>query len=118
MYLSLQYHRQNDSCIKMGSDESHFNVSLTVRDTVTNQPTSLIAAYASSCATNATALTTTTASSTAIYSHTTTTTEAAVVVVEVRTTTTTATATACFSTGMCDVERSTEFRGKFAAKER
>ena len=24
-----------DSCIKMGSDESHFNVSLTVRDKVT-----------------------------------------------------------------------------------
>ena len=101
----------------MGSDESHFNVSLTVRDTVTNQPTSLIAAYASSCATNATALTTTIASSTAVYSHTTTT-EAAVVVVEVRTTTTTATTTACFYTGMCDVERSTEFRGTAAIKER
>ena len=26
---------QNDSCIKMGNDESHFNVSLTVRDKVT-----------------------------------------------------------------------------------
>ena len=25
-------HHQNDSCIKMGSDESHFNVSLIVRD--------------------------------------------------------------------------------------
>ena len=25
--LSLHYHRQNDSCIKIGSDESHFNVS-------------------------------------------------------------------------------------------
>ena len=25
-------HHQNDSCIKMGSDGSHFNVSLTVRD--------------------------------------------------------------------------------------
>ena len=25
----------NDSCIKMGSDESHFNVSLIVRDKVT-----------------------------------------------------------------------------------
>ena len=33
IYLSLQYHHQNyDSCIKMGSDESHFNVSLIVRD--------------------------------------------------------------------------------------
>ena len=28
---------QNDSCIKMGNDESHFNVSLTVRDKVTRQ---------------------------------------------------------------------------------
>ena len=26
---------RNDSCIKMGSDESHFNVSLIVRDKVT-----------------------------------------------------------------------------------
>ena len=36
-YLSLHYHHQNDSCIKMGSDESHFNVSLIVRDKVTRQ---------------------------------------------------------------------------------
>ena len=35
IYLSLRCHHQNDSCIKMGSDESHFNVSLTVRDKVT-----------------------------------------------------------------------------------
>ena len=28
IYLSLHCHYQNDSCIKMGSDESHFNVSL------------------------------------------------------------------------------------------
>ena len=28
MYLSLHFHHQNDSCIKMGSDESHFNVSV------------------------------------------------------------------------------------------
>ena len=27
MYLSLLCHHQNDSCIKMGSDKSHFNVS-------------------------------------------------------------------------------------------
>ena len=27
IYLSLQCHHQNDSCTKMGSDESHFNVS-------------------------------------------------------------------------------------------
>ena len=27
VYLSLHCHHQNDSCIKMGSDESHFNVS-------------------------------------------------------------------------------------------
>ena len=32
IYLSLHCHHQNDSSIKMGSDESHFNVSLTVRD--------------------------------------------------------------------------------------
>ena len=32
LYLSLHRHHQNDSCIKMGSDESHFNVSLIVRD--------------------------------------------------------------------------------------
>ena len=36
-YLSLHCHHQNDSCIKMGSDESHFNVSLIVRDKVTRQ---------------------------------------------------------------------------------
>ena len=35
IYLSLHSHHQNDSCIKMGSDESHFNVSLTVKDKVT-----------------------------------------------------------------------------------
>ena len=35
LYLSLHCHHQNDSCIKMGSDESHFNVSLIVRDKVT-----------------------------------------------------------------------------------
>ena len=32
IYLSLHYHHQNDSCIKMGSDESHVNVSLIARD--------------------------------------------------------------------------------------
>ena len=37
MYLSLRCHHQNDSCIKTGSDESHFNVSLIVRDKVTRQ---------------------------------------------------------------------------------
>ena len=37
IYLSLHYRHQNDSCIKMGSDESHFNVSLIVRDKVTTQ---------------------------------------------------------------------------------
>ena len=35
--LSLHCHHQKDSCIKMGSDESHFNVSLIVRDKVTRQ---------------------------------------------------------------------------------
>ena len=29
IYLSLHCHNQNDSCIKMGRDESRFNVSLT-----------------------------------------------------------------------------------------
>ena len=28
MYLSLHCHHQNDFCIKMGSDESQFNVSV------------------------------------------------------------------------------------------
>ena len=37
IYLSLHCHHQNDFCIKMGNDESHFNVSLTVRDKVTRQ---------------------------------------------------------------------------------
>ena len=35
IYLSLHCHHQNDSCVKKGSDESHFNVSLIVRDKVT-----------------------------------------------------------------------------------
>ena len=37
LYLSLHCHHQNDSCIKMGSDDGHFNVSLIVRDKVTRQ---------------------------------------------------------------------------------
>ena len=37
IYLSLHCHHQNDFCIKMGSDESHFNVSLIVRGKVTRQ---------------------------------------------------------------------------------
>ena len=28
IYLSLHCHHQNDFCIRMGSDESHFNVSV------------------------------------------------------------------------------------------
>ena len=28
IYISLHCHHQNDSCIKKGSDESHFNVSV------------------------------------------------------------------------------------------
>ena len=28
IYLSLRCHHQNDFCIKMGSDERHFNVSV------------------------------------------------------------------------------------------
>ena len=37
IYLSLHCHHQKDFCIKMGSDESHFNVSLIVTDKVTRQ---------------------------------------------------------------------------------
>ena len=33
IYLSLLCHHQNDFCIKVGSNESRFNVSLNVRDT-------------------------------------------------------------------------------------
>ena len=35
--LVLHCHHQNDSCIKMGSGNSHFNVSLIVRDKVTTR---------------------------------------------------------------------------------
>ena len=34
IYISLHCHHQDDSCVKMGSDESHFDVSLIVRDKV------------------------------------------------------------------------------------
>ena len=37
IYISLHCHHQNDFCIKMVSDESHFDVSLIVRDKVTGQ---------------------------------------------------------------------------------
>ena len=37
IYLSLHCHHQNVFCIKMGSDASHFNVELIVRDKVTRQ---------------------------------------------------------------------------------
>ena len=33
--IATYSHHQNDSCIKMSSDESHFNVSLITRDKVT-----------------------------------------------------------------------------------
>ena len=36
-YIPIATHHQNDSCIKMGSNESHFNVSLIVRDKVARQ---------------------------------------------------------------------------------
>ena len=39
IYLSLHCHHQNDSCNKMGSDDSQFNVSLTVRDKVASHKT-------------------------------------------------------------------------------
>ena len=34
MYLSLYCHHQNNFCIKVGSDESHFNVSVGSHKTV------------------------------------------------------------------------------------
>ena len=37
IYLSLRCHHQNDFFVKVGSDESHFNVSLIVRDRVARQ---------------------------------------------------------------------------------
>ena len=37
IYLSRHCHHQNDSCIKMGSDDSHISVSLIERDKVTRQ---------------------------------------------------------------------------------
>ena len=37
-YYTYRYsHHQNGCCIKVGSDESHFNISLVVRDKVTRQ---------------------------------------------------------------------------------
>ena len=36
-YLSQHCHHRNDFCIKVGSDESHFNVSLIVKDKATRQ---------------------------------------------------------------------------------
>ena len=33
--IAIHCHHQNDFCIKVGSDESHFKVSLIVRDKVT-----------------------------------------------------------------------------------
>ena len=35
LYPTLHCHHRNDSCVKVGSDESRFSVSLTVRDKVT-----------------------------------------------------------------------------------
>ena len=35
IYISLHCHHQNDFCIKMGSDESHFNVSVIMRGKAT-----------------------------------------------------------------------------------
>ena len=40
IYLSLHCHHQNYFCIKMGSDKSHLNVSLIVRDKVANKTVS------------------------------------------------------------------------------
>ena len=40
IYLSLHCHHQNDSCIRVGSDESHFKVSLIVRDKLSHKTVS------------------------------------------------------------------------------
>ena len=37
VFTRLHCHRQNDSCVEMGSDESHFGVSLTLRDRAARQ---------------------------------------------------------------------------------
>ena len=37
IYLSLHSHHQNDFCIKVGSNESHFNVSFIMKDEVIRQ---------------------------------------------------------------------------------
>ena len=37
IYLPLHCHHQNDSCIKVGSDDSHFNVLFILRDIITRQ---------------------------------------------------------------------------------
>ena len=37
IYLSLHCHHRNDFCIKMGSDENHFNVSVENDGKVTRQ---------------------------------------------------------------------------------
>ena len=37
IYLSLHCHNEHDSCLKMGSHGSHFNVSLIVRGKVNRQ---------------------------------------------------------------------------------
>ena len=41
IFLSLHCHQKNDSCIKMGNDESYFDVSFIVRDKITNKTVSL-----------------------------------------------------------------------------
>ena len=40
IYLSLHCHHRNELCIKVGSDESHFNVSLIVRDKLSHKAVS------------------------------------------------------------------------------
>ena len=42
IYLSLRCHHQNDSCITMSIDKSHFNVSLIVTEKVTNRTVSIL----------------------------------------------------------------------------
>ena len=42
LYPTLHCHHQNDSCIKMGNDVSHFNVSVNKAEESHNQAMSLI----------------------------------------------------------------------------
>ena len=50
LYLTLHCHHHSDSSIQMGSGESHFRVSFTVRDKVTRQGRAVEESNHGSCA--------------------------------------------------------------------